>query len=367
MKSAGIPRKPASAGKELRARLEHAEATLSAIHRGEVDAVLVAGEGGDSLLTLKGADVYRTLVEDMSEGALTVSKGVIVYANRFLADLIRMPLEQVIGAALQKWVAPESQPVLQALLAQGETGKSRGEIDLVASDGARVPVHVSVSQLLSQGAPDVFCLVATDLTLVKQRQQLEQLQASLNETMRAIAGIVEMRDPYTAGHQARVADLASAIATRMALPDDQIHAVFLAGTVHDLGKIQIPAEILSKPGKLNDAEFGLIKGHSQAGYDILKGISFPWPIAQIVRQHHERLDGSGYPLGISGESILLEARILSVADVIEAMASHRPYRPGLGIDFALAEISRLRGRHFDPEVVDACIAVFREQGYVLKV
>lgn len=205
-----------------------------------------------------------------------------------------------------------------------------------------------------------------DLALEQNQRQLVQLQNSLEDTVRAIASIVEMRDPYTAGHQARVADLAAAIARQMGLPDEQAHAIHLAGTVHDLGKIQIPAEILSKPGKITDIEHSLIKIHPKAGYDILQGIDFPWPIAQMVLQHHERLDGSGYPQGLKGDAILLEARILSVADVVEAMSSHRPYRPGLGIEVALAEITKQRGSHFDPQVVDACLALFLEQRYYFK-
>ncbi|MDP2760357.1 MAG: HD domain-containing protein [Sideroxyarcus sp.] len=194
----------------------------------------------------------------------------------------------------------------------------------------------------------------------------KKLQDSLEDTVRAIATIGEMRDPYTSGHQVRVADLATAIAKQLGLPDEQVHAIHLAGMVHDLGKIKVPAEILSKPGRITDIEFSLIKIHPQAGYDILKGIDFPWPIAQIVLQHHERLDGSGYPQGLKGEQIIIEARILSVADVVEAMSSHRPYRPGLGIEVALAEITRQRGIHFDPAVVDACLALFREQHYSFK-
>lgn len=204
-----------------------------------------------------------------------------------------------------------------------------------------------------------------DLAQNKIQQQLAQLQSNLEDTVRAIATIVEMRDPYTAGHQARVADLAAAIARQLGLPEEQAHAIHLAGVVHDLGKINVPAEILSKPGKINNLEFGLIKIHPQAGYDILKGISFPWPIAQMVLQHHERLDGSGYPQGVNGDQIILEARILSVADVVEAISAHRPYRPGLGIDAALEEIARMRGAHYDPRVVDACVSLFRERGYAL--
>ncbi|MHB0927085.1 MAG: HD domain-containing phosphohydrolase [Gallionellaceae bacterium] len=205
-----------------------------------------------------------------------------------------------------------------------------------------------------------------DLAQDKVQQQLAQLQDSLEDTMRAIAAIVEMRDPYTAGHQVRVADLAAAIARQMGLSEEHAHVIHLTGTVHDLGKINVPAEILSKPGKLTDLEFGLIKVHPQAGYDILKGIDFPWPIAQMVLQHHERLDGSGYPQGLKGEDILLEARILAVADVVEAISAHRPYRAGLGIEVAMEEITKNRGIFYDPQAVDACVALFREQGYSFK-
>lgn len=200
----------------------------------------------------------------------------------------------------------------------------------------------------------------------KIQQQVAQLKDSLEDTVRAIATIVEMRDPYTAGHQSRVAELAVAIAVQMGLPEEQTHAVYLAGVVHDLGKIRVPAEILSKPGKITQAEYDLMKGHPQTGYDILKGINFPWPIAQIVYQHHERIDGSGYPQGLKGADILLKARILTVADVVEAIFSHRPYRPGLGMEVALDEITKNRGKYYDHRVVDACLALFNEQGYKLK-
>jgi len=152
----------------------------------------------------------------------------------------------------------------------------------------------------------------------------------------------------------------------MGLAEEKIHGIHLAASVHDLGKINIPAEVLSKPGEITDIDFNLIKTHPQAGYDILQGIDFPWPIAHMVLQHHERLDGSGYPQGLKGEAILLEARILSVADVVEAMSSHRPYRPGLGIEAALAEITKNRGAFYDSQVVDACLALFREQHYSFK-
>lgn len=192
-----------------------------------------------------------------------------------------------------------------------------------------------------------------------------RLKNNMLETVTAVAAMVELRDPYTAGHQRRVAQVAEAIAREMGLSDEHIEGLHLAAVVHDLGKINVPSEILSKPGHLTDVEFALIKQHPDFGYEILKGIDFPWPIAEIVRQHHERLDGSGYPQGLKGKAIIMEARILAVADVIEAMASHRPYRPGFGADVALQEIEKHRGNKFDHVVVNAALRLFREKGYQL--
>lgn len=204
-----------------------------------------------------------------------------------------------------------------------------------------------------------------DHALLERQQYADKLRASLEDALQAISATVEMRDPYTAGHQNRAAELASAIAREMALPEEQIHGIRLAASVHDLGKIRVPAEILSKPSRLSDLEYRLIQNHSQAGYDILKEIEFPWPIAQAVLQHHERLDGSGYPNGLKGEEIILEARILAVADVVEAMSSHRPYRPGLGLDLALQEIGNGSGVRYDPSAVEACLRLFREKRFRL--
>jgi HD-GYP domain-containing protein (c-di-GMP phosphodiesterase class II) len=193
----------------------------------------------------------------------------------------------------------------------------------------------------------------------------QKLKASLLDSVTALASIVEMRDPYTAGHQRRVAEIAVAIAKKMQLTDSQIECIHLASVVHDVGKIKVPAEILSKPGKLSPFEFGIIKEHSQSGYDILKTIDFPWPIAQIILQHHERIDGSGYPQALSDNQILLEAKILAVADVVESMMSHRPYRPALGIDAALEEIENNKGKFYDPVVVESCVRLFREHAYAI--
>ncbi len=220
-------------------------------------------------------------------------------------------------------------------------------------------------KLLQEMSGDLAFGILTLRVKEAHREHEQRLQKNMLQTVEAIASIVEMRDPYTSGHQARVAEVAKAIARQMGLSEEQGQVVHLAGLVHDLGKISVPAEILSKPGRLNDVEYSLIKMHPQAGYDILKGIDFSWPIAQIVLQHHERMNGSGYPQGLKGEEILLGARILSVADVVEATSSHRPYRPGLGIEASLEELTRARGTLYDPQVVDACVALFREHGYVL--
>ncbi len=175
----------------------------------------------------------------------------------------------------------------------------------------------------------------------------------------------EMRDPYTAGHERRVGEVAVAIGGQLGLDSGRIEGLRVAGYLHDIGKIKLPAEILSKPTRLTSAEYALIKEHPQSGFEILKSVDFPWPVAQVALQHHERVDGSGYPHGLKGEDILLEARIMAVADVVEAMSSHRPYRAGLGIDSALAEIENGRGALYDPAIADACLNLFRNEHYAI--
>ncbi|MGA2026218.1 MAG: HD domain-containing phosphohydrolase [Syntrophobacteraceae bacterium] len=216
--------------------------------------------------------------------------------------------------------------------------------------------------------------IGREKNLLWDLQQINrQLTRSFTHLRRTMEGIVtamgltlEMRDPYTAGHQRRVAGLACAIAKEMGLDGDRIEGIRMAGLIHDLGKIQVPSEILCKPSRLTDFEFGIIKLHPAAGHHILKTIYFTRPIAEIVLQHHEKMNGSGYPQGLRGQDILLEARILAVADVVEAMASHRPYRPALGLDQALEEIHINRGVLFDPDVVDACLKLFKEKNYTLE-
>lgn len=218
---------------------------------------------------------------------------------------------------------------------------------------------------------ELLARVRTHLEVNRLRNHLEELveertrelKGSLLDFVTAIAATIEVRDPYTAGHQRRVAHLATAIAKELRLTEDQIVGLKLASVMHDIGKIRVPAEILSKPGRLDELEFNLIKRHPVTGYEILKSINFPWPIATAVLQHHERLDGSGYPSGLTEKEILHEAKIVAVADVVEAMVSHRPYRAGLGVDAAMEEITANKGTRYDPLVVDVCLKLFREQNY----
>ena len=226
---------------------------------------------------------------------------------------------------------------------------------------------------LTEGTVESLMYIAKEIALgIKRKigekiieQHVDKLRTALDGTIVALSLTVEQRDPYTAGHQRRVSQLACAIADEMGLSHEQIEGVKMAGIVHDIGKMHIPAEILSRPGKLTADEFNIVRSHAQVGYDILKGIEFPWPVADIVHQHHEKMDGSGYPMGLSNGDILMEARILCVADVVEAMASHRPYRPSLGMDTALEEISKKKRSHFDERVVLACLKIIKE-GFVFE-
>ena len=193
----------------------------------------------------------------------------------------------------------------------------------------------------------------------------EELHVALLNTVRVAMVLSEMRDPYTAGHERRVAEIAVAISVELGFNSHRQEGIRVAGYLHDVGKIGIPAEILAKPGKLTHAQFNLVKEHAHAGYEVLSRVRFPWPIAEVALQHHERMDGSGYPQKLKGENIIIEARIMAVADVVEAMASHRPYRPGLGIEKALAEIECGRTTLYDSEVADACLKIFRMDGFTI--
>lgn len=266
---------------------------------------------------------------------------------------------------IEKEVNPFQKKVL-------ELGAYAGEIGHITKEGKIFPTRMSTTLLKNeQGKPYAFAGIATDITEQKQSElalkiSYSNLEKALYSTIDALASTTELRDPYTAGHQKRVSQLAVAIALEERYPLDKIKLIETAANVHDIGKINIPAEILSKPGKISKIELDLIKTHVQSSYEILKNIEFPWPLAEVVLQHHERMDGSGYPRGLKDKEIMIEAKIIAVADVIEEMSSHRPYRAALGIDSVLKEIQLKKGQLYDPKVVDSCTRLFKEKNFQFK-
>ena len=323
-------------------------------------------------LLRESEEKYRTVVENMHDVLYrTDNEGIITLVSPAITRLLGVEsVEQVIGKNLARdiYANPEERArILELIKAKGEVIDL--EVNLRRADGQIITVAAN-SHIYrdAEGQPAGIEGVIRDITERKKaeeelRSALERLGSSLESTIGAIAMMSELRDPYTAGHQRRVTHLALAIADELGLPDDRKQSLRVAGLLHDVGKIYVPSEILSKPGKLTDLEMGLARAHAAASYDVIAAIKFPWPIADIVVQHHERMDGSGYPAGLKGDDIVLEARIIAVADVVEAMISHRPYRPALGVDKALAEITANRGRLYDERAVDACIKLLTEKGF----
>jgi PAS domain S-box-containing protein len=318
---------------------------------------------------------YRALVESSSDWIWEVDENsVYTFSSPQVNDLLGYTVTEVVGKTLFD-LMPSKDPALikeqlAAIVNERKLFRLLEKSNL-HKDGRIVFLETSGVPLIdSQGRFKGYRGIDRDITERKQaetdrRTNAERLEQLLMQTIGAISATVEARDPYTAGHENRVAELACTIARRMGLAEDIIHGISLAASIHDLGKIRVPAEILCKPSRLSPLELELVKEHPQTGFDIIKDIHFPMPIAQMVLQHHERQDGSGYPQGLKDGQILLEARILAVADVVEAMASHRPYRAGLGVEAALTEIKNGKGTLYDPAVVDACLIVFREDQYKL--
>lgn len=327
-----------------------------------------------SILIVDDEKEYRTIIEQILQ-KLSYSCEVAADAFEALERINREPFDLVIADIVMK--------AKDGLELMREARISRPELDFIIMTGHTEHLY---SDIIKAGAADFVTKpfrsgeLKAKIERIEREKQLyrklqerneelkqahDRLQCILKQAVGALASTVEMKDPYTAGHQRRVADLACAIAREMGLSRELTNGIRLAGLVHDIGKISVPSEILTRPSRLPLLEMNLAKHHVESGYEILKGIEFQWPVAQIELQHHERMDGSGYPQGLSGDDILLEARIIAVADVVEAMSSHRPYRAALGKDKALEEVSQNRGTLYDSEVVDACVKLFVEKGYEL--
>jgi PAS domain S-box-containing protein/putative nucleotidyltransferase with HDIG domain len=319
--------------------------------------------------------LFREYIENAPDGVyMNDLEGRFLFGNRKCEDIIGYRRDELIGKNfLELNILTEDSLYKAARLLQANAeGKSTGpdEIDLIHKDGRIIPIEISTAVVSCEDQRIVLAFVR-DITAhrkaeIKFEGTLATLRKALNTTIQVMVSAVEIRDPYTANHQIRCADLARAIATEMGLAGERIDAIRMAGAIHDIGKLATPAEILSKPTRLTEVEFRLIKEHAQQGYELLKDAESIWPLAEIVHQHHERIDGSGYPRNLKQDEILLESRILAVADTVEAMASHRPYRPALGIAAALQEIEDRRGILFDIAVADACLTLFREKHYKFK-
>jgi PAS domain S-box-containing protein/putative nucleotidyltransferase with HDIG domain len=317
-----------------------------------------------------------TILKSIGDGVIATNKnGVITFMNPLAETLTGWKLDQAMDRTLSdvfkvmNQKPGKMQKISVKKILKGEGSALSDEAILVSKTGKKTPIDPRMEPIKDDGGNNSGVVLAfTDVTARKTAEEelkrsFEQQKIAMEGTVRAIAYTIETRDPYTAGHQRRVTKLACTIGEEMGLSKDRIEGLRMAGELHDIGKIHVPAEILSKPGQISEAEYTIIKTHSQVGHDILKTIEFPWPVARIVLQHHERMDGSGYPSGLKGKDILLEAKILAVADVIEAMATHRPYRPALSIEESLEEISKNKGKLYDPQVADICMKVFKEKKF----
>lgn len=316
---------------------------------------------------------FRSLIEQNIIGIYVQQDNKLVYVNPRMCEIIGWSAEEILGKDILEIYSHDSVNRVRVLAARSRLNAGERSVSLTLSakrkDGMELDllVHAALGNWNGKHAIIVMAQDVTEKLRDEEKitQYLKQLEGTMEGTLRAVAKMVDLRDPYTAGHEERVGIIAADIAREMGWPDDKCNNLRLIGLVHDIGKIGVPAELLSKPTRLTPLEYEMIQEHAEKGYEILKDVEFPLPIAEIIREHHERMDGSGYPHGLIGQQILPEARILAVADVLESMASHRPYRPALGIDVAIKEIEGHRGTWFDTAVVDALLRLVRERGYQL--
>ncbi|MGB9857706.1 MAG: HD domain-containing phosphohydrolase [Dictyoglomaceae bacterium] len=339
---------------ELRKMLDNAPIALKELNFSKVKLYIEE-------LKKKGIRNLKEYFENNKEEAIKCTKLVeTTYINPYA---IRLSFNKLLGEVPPQFIME----ILTKLL----EGKKSSEFTSIYStpDGGSVIVEArwNIVPGYEENWEKIIVSLCDLTEMVKLQKEIEnklaKVQRVFDQMVNTLSTIVEIKDPYTAGHQKRVTELALAIAKEIGLSEDELRNLYIAGLLHDIGKIAIPSEILNKPGKLSQIEFDLIKSHPETGYKILKNIDFPWKIPEIVLQHHERLNGSGYPKGLKGDKILIEAKILAVADVVEAISSYRPYRPAFGIEVALEEINKNKGILYDPEVVDICIKLFREKGF----
>ncbi len=310
----------------------------------------------------------RIVAESAGDAIICIeAPEVITLWNKKASEMFGYTVDEAIGKAMHTLIVPERyrEKACLGLKTFFQTGGGTligktPEICALRRDGSEFPAEITISAMQIKGKWTAVGIVR-DIT--ERKTNIQKLRKTLNMTIEAISLMGEMRDPYTAGHEKHVAQLACAIAKEMGLSEGQIEGIRVSAFLHDIGKIVVPSETLSKPAKLNEYEMGMMKTHALAGFDIVKSIAFPWPVSQAILQHHERLNGSGYPNGLKGEAIALEARILTVADVVEAMTNHRPYRPSLGVGMAMEEITHGKGVLYDAQVVDACVKLFTEEGF----
>ena len=317
---------------------------------------------------------YRLLAETAQDLILIIdTDGNIIYANESGAYYLGYSREMMTGMNINYFLKSDSLSIearcrQDKVKLNGNGNRHPFELYLINSDNQAIPYEVNSSPFIKDRVVIGILYMARDISKRKEAESklqasFSQVKKTMNAAIMTMAKVVETRDPYTAGHQRNVSQLATLISRKMGLSSKEVEVIGVASLLHDIGKLDIPSDLLSKPRRLTEVEYSLIKSHPQTGYDIIKNIEFPWPVGKLILQHHERLDGSGYPMGLAGEEIELGARIIAVADVLEAMSSHRPYRPALGLEKALQEIQEYSGILYDEEVVKNCIEVISEKNY----